>query len=90
MIFLSNSQPLLNEDRHTALVFGFMRHAPTNLALNPWLSKVLGRSVEALPLRQHDFWPTLTSRVPGSVRTESELAFEADDGQRLIVVLGEE
>lgn len=87
MKFLSNWQPLINEDRHTALLFGFMRHAPAASALNPWLSRVLGRSAEAEPLGQHEFWPNLRSVVPGSVSTQPELLLRANDGAPLTVVI---
>lgn len=87
MKYLSNWQPLANEDRHTALLFGFMRHAPVAAALNPWLSRVLDKPVNATPLSQQAFWPSLRSVVPGSVRTEPELVFFADDGAPLTVVV---
>jgi hypothetical protein len=86
MKYLSNWQPLVNEDRHTALLFGFMRHAPVE-ALDSWLSLTLGRSVEAVPLRQQAFWPNLPSVIPGSLMTQPELVFEADDGSPLTVVV---
>jgi hypothetical protein len=34
--FLSRWQPLRDEDAHTALVFEFLRFAPTTVALDPW------------------------------------------------------
>lgn len=61
MKYLSNWQPLVNEDRHTALLFGFMRHAPVESALNPWPSAVLGRPMRARALTQDAFWPNLPS-----------------------------
>src|SRR4051812_7008909 len=87
MKYFSNWQPLSNEDRHTALLFGFMRHAPVLHALNPWLSLVLGRDVAAAPLEQGSFWPTFPSRVPGSLLTQPELVFDAHDGRPLTVVV---
>jgi hypothetical protein len=84
--YLSNWQPLVNEDRHTALLFGFMRHAPID-ALNSWLSSILDRPVEATPLGQHAFWPNLPSVMPGSVITQPELVFDADDGSPVTVVV---
>lgn len=88
MKYLSNWQPLTNEDRHTALLFGFMRHAPVHNALNPWLLEVLGRRVDAEPLSQNTFWPRLPSIVPGSATTEPEIVFRAqdEDGPFTVVV----
>lgn len=87
MSFYSRWQPLLDEDRHTALVFGFLRHAPVGLALVPWLERVLDRPVTAEPLAASSFWPTLPSVVAGSEWTEPELVFDADDGQPLKVIV---
>ena len=87
MKYLANWQPLLNEDRHTALLFGFMRHAPLASALNPWLSSVLDRPVEAASLSHGAFWPTFPSRVPGSLFTQPELVFDVHDGAPLTVVV---
>jgi hypothetical protein len=46
MKYFSGWQPLVHEDQYTALLFGFMRHAPAALALSPWLSGLFGRPVE--------------------------------------------
>ena len=48
--FYSQRQPLVEEDRHTALVLGFLRPAPVAGALEPWLGVVLGREVRAKPM----------------------------------------
>jgi hypothetical protein len=85
--FLSRWQPLRDEDAHTALVFGFLRHAPTTVALDRWLTSTLGRPVSALPLERSSFWPSLESVVEGSQFTEPELVFEANDGGLLTVVI---
>src|SRR5688572_22230418 len=52
LTFLSHWQPLRNEDAHTALVFGFLRHADPEYGLGPWLTSVLQRErpVTAAPL----------------------------------------
>jgi len=83
MKYLSHWQRLDNEDKHTALLFGFLRHAPVESALNPWLTSILKRQVTAEPLEQSSFWPRLRSIVPGSLLTEPELVFQADDGKPL-------
>jgi len=85
--FYSRWQPLLDEDRHTALVFGFLRHAPVALALGPWLEQVLDRKVKPTALQPSSFWPNLPSVVEGSEWTEPELVFDADDGQTLKVIV---
>jgi hypothetical protein len=85
--FYSRWQPLVDEDRHTALVFGFLRHAPADLGLGPWLEEVLRRTVSAIALEPSSFWPNLPSVVVGSVSTVPELVFEADDGQPLNVIV---
>jgi hypothetical protein len=87
MKYLSKWQPLDNEDEHTALLFGFLRHAPVEYALNPWLTSILEREVKADPLGQTAFWPRLRSIVPGSFLTEPELVFQAYDGLPLSVVI---
>ncbi len=79
MSFYSRWQPLVDEDRHTALVFGFFRHAPVALGLEPWLTAVLGRPVRAQPLAPQSFWPMLPSVVSGWASTEPELVFDAHD-----------
>jgi hypothetical protein len=85
--FFANWQPLHDEDAHTALVFGFMRHAPVERALAPWLSATLGRDVKVEPLEPGNFWPQYDSVVEGSHWTEPELVVVADDGQPLLVVV---
>jgi hypothetical protein len=57
-------QPLDNEDQRTALVFGFLRHAPPEHGLSPWLTDILGRRVTAKALEPEDFWPGYTSHMP--------------------------
>jgi hypothetical protein len=87
MKFFATWQPLRNEDAHTALVFGFMRHAPNELALDPWLSEVLGRPVTTQALGTEAFWPSYPSVVAGRTRTEPELVIDANDGRPLRVVI---
>ena len=87
MKYFANWQPLRNEDAHTSLVFGFMRHAPVTNALNPWLSEVLGRPVLAESIEPGEFWPVYPSRIEGHHRTEPELVFDADDGRPLVVIV---
>lgn len=88
MKFFSRWQPLVDEDAHTALVFGFMRHAPVKAMLEPWLTNLLGRHVTVdEPLAPHDFWPNYRSRMEGRTRTEPELVFAADDGRPLLIVV---
>jgi hypothetical protein len=48
--FYSRWQPLVDEDRRTALVFGFLRNAPVTEAIEPWLGVVLGREVRVKPM----------------------------------------
>lgn len=72
-------QPLDNEDERTAAVFGFLRHAPPEHGLSPWLSEILGRRVTATGLNPDDFWPTYQSHVPGHRSTCPELVFRVDD-----------
>lgn len=87
MSFLSRWQPLNDENAHTALVFGFLRHAPAQAALDVWLSRTLGRSVSAEPFERSCFWRTVPSVIPGSHYTEPELVLIADDGAPLTVVV---
>ena len=87
MKFFSNWQPLIDEDAHTALTFGFFRHAPTQQALQPWLRGVLGRDAAPVPLEHANFWPSYDSRIEGRHRTEPEMVFEADDGGNLLVIV---
>ena len=86
--YFSVWQPLVDEDAHTALVFGFLRHAPATYALNPWLSQALDRAVTALPPEPVSFWPTYASVMEGHHRTEPELVFDAVDelGQLTIII----
>jgi hypothetical protein len=85
--FYSLWQPPETEDLQTALVFGFFRHAPVALALQPWLADVLGRDVAVDPLAVDDFWPQFPSVVEGHERTEPELVFHADDGSPIVVII---
>jgi hypothetical protein len=87
MKYFSVWQRLVDEDHHTALVFGFMRHAPREAALNPWLSEVLGRPVEAESLSLMSFWPRLPSVMENTFWTEPELMFAASDPEPLLVVV---
>ena len=89
MSFYSRWQPLLDEDQHTALVFGFFRHAPVSIALEPWLCLVLGRSVTAEPLQPRSSWPLLPSIIEGSTATEPELVFDANDASGPLKVVVE-
>jgi hypothetical protein len=73
-------QPLSTEDARTALVFNFLRHAPPEAGLHPWISEVLGRPVKSQPLRPENFWPRYKSRLPEHHWTEPELVFTVDDG----------
>jgi hypothetical protein len=84
MKFYSVWQPLKNEDAHTALVFGFLRHAPPELALQPWLQKVLGPGVKIGSLSADRFWP----RYPSSDQevTEPDLAFPVDGGDSWVII----
>lgn len=87
MKYFAHWQPLQDEDKHTALLFGFLRHAPLDAGLNPWLQATLGRPLEATPLAPSDFWPRYASLVEGSAHTEPELVFAASDGRPLTVVI---
>jgi hypothetical protein len=80
-------QPLASEDARTALVFGFLRHAPVEHGLAPWLTDVLGRPVTATPLEPENFWPRFASRLEDHEWTEPELVIEAADGDPLVVVV---
>jgi hypothetical protein len=49
--FFSRWQPVRDEDHLTALVFGFLRHAPAVAGIDAWLTLTLCRPVEvARPL----------------------------------------
>jgi hypothetical protein len=72
-------QPLDDEDQRTAMVFGFLRHAPVEHGLSRWLSEILERAVVAKPLEPEDFWPGYTSHMPNCTATYPELVFEAED-----------
>ena len=87
MKYFSHWQPLRDEDAHTALVFGFFRHAPTSIGLDVWLTRVLGRPVSAAGLAPPSFWPHLVSVVPGSSYTEPEIVLAANDPEPLTVVI---
>jgi hypothetical protein len=83
--FYTRWQRVAGEDARTALVFGFMRHAPAACALNPWLTEVLGRPVEAEPLEPASFWPSYASTTASW--TEPDLGFPANDGRPLWVIV---
>lgn len=84
MKFYSVWQPLKNEDAHTALVFGFLRHAPPELALQPWLQSVLGPPVKTNSLSIEHFWPPYPSSHQEI--TEPDLAFPVDGGDSWVIV----
>jgi len=85
--FDSHWQPLRNEDAHTAMVFGFLRHAPTSFALDPWLAEVLDRPAVGEPLDVSSFWPHYVSSEDDRAFTEPDVVIQADDGQPLLVVV---
>lgn len=85
MSFFALWHPLRKEDDHTALVFGFLRHAPVEAALGPWLTDVLGRSVSPPPLLPEDFWPRYPSLDEQTSATVPDLVFETDDGLTVII-----
>jgi hypothetical protein len=87
--FLSYWQPLKDEDAHTALVFGFLRHAPAQAALDPWLSRTLDRDVSAEPLERSCLWPIVPAVTPGFQYTEPELVLTAHDGAGELIVVVE-
>ena len=87
MSFFTHWQPLHNEDAHTALVFGYLRHAPAAHGLEPWLTATLGRPVTAPQLEPESFWPAYLSGGEGQQRTLPDLAFDANDGERLLVLV---
>lgn len=86
MSFYSAWQPLVDEDAQTGLVFGFLRHAPPDRALTPWLEETLGRTVSPQPLSVHSFWPPYESIIPGHKRTVPELVFRAQQEAGALVV----
>lgn len=86
MSFYSAWQPLETEDAQTALVFGFLRHAPAELALRPWLAKTLKRDASAGPLQLDDFWPSYRSALAKHTRTVPELVFHAEDDRGELVI----
>jgi len=89
--FYSTWQPLdgATEDQQTALVFGFLRHAPADDVLKPWLTEVLEPDQEQAvsPLAASDFWPDYSSIVDGSKRTQPEVVFEINAGGPMLVVI---
>ncbi|MCA1656685.1 MAG: hypothetical protein LC713_03075, partial [Actinobacteria bacterium] len=87
MGYYAHWQPLVDENAHTVLTFGFLRHAPPDSALNPWLSEVLQRAVTCQGLQADAFWPRYRSTVGGSVSTEPEVVFWARDSEPLLVVI---
>ncbi|MGC9221654.1 MAG: hypothetical protein ACP5H2_09950 [Solirubrobacteraceae bacterium] len=86
MKFYSIWQPLKNEDALTALVFGFLRHAPAELALQAWLTQLTGEPVATGPLTSCDFWPRYESLVGGHQSTEPDLAFQLDASGSWVIV----
>src|SRR4051794_14340325 len=82
-------QPLggATEDAHTALVFAFLRHAPADAALAPWLNDVLDGDVTVGKLEIDAHWPDYDSAFGGTI-TQPEFSFRvACDGRpRLIVI----
>jgi hypothetical protein len=87
MSLYSSWQPLVDENGQTALVFGFMRHAPVASALRPWLADVLGRNVSVQPIDAEHFWPRFRSIVDGYSWTEPDIVFGADDGGPVVVIV---
>lgn len=85
--FYANWQPPRIEDALTALVFGFMRHAPSEICLDPWLSTILRRPITTHGLELSDFWPQFDSSFEAQDRTEPDLVFDASDGEPLVVVV---
>lgn len=74
-----------SEDERTALVFGFLRHAPVDVALQPLLEGILGVAVRVDPLERRHFWPAFPS---GSGRVIPDLCFPAAvAGERAMVVV---
>ena len=69
MSFFTHWQPLHNEDAHTALVFGYLRHAPATHGLEPWLTATFGRPLTAPSLEHESFWPAHLSGHEGQQRT---------------------
>jgi hypothetical protein len=80
-------QPLdgASEDVHTALVFGYLRHAPAKAALAPWLTHV-GEPVAVDELELDAHWPDYES-VFGGTTTQPELAFSAAIGGRMRLIV---
>lgn len=88
LTFYSVWQPLGTEDAQTALVFGFLRHAPVEAGLQPWLAETLGREATTGPLAARDFWPSYASVLAHHVRTVPELVFDAtDSGGQLVITV---
>lgn len=82
-------QPLAgaSEDVHTALVFGFLRHAPADAVLTPWLGKILDGDVAADGLDFDAQWPDYRSAFGGQT-TQPELTFSiTKDGRRRLIVI---
>jgi hypothetical protein len=67
------------------LVFGFLRDAPVEAALGPWLTDVLGRSVSPSALLSEDFWPRYPSLDEQTSATLPDLVFETDDGLTVLI-----
>src|SRR5579875_3829055 len=89
MSFFSAWQPLTSENAQTALAFGYLRHAPPEEALCPWLSEIMGRDLLCEPLELSAFWPTYGSMVDGHQRTTPELVFIAKDATSEVTIVVE-
>ena len=76
-----------SEDTCTALVFGFFRHAPAEVGINPWLRVVLeDESASRPPLAISDFWPR---QFDGPSPVIPDLCFRAKDQHGDLVVIVE-
>jgi len=76
-----------SEDTCTALVFGFFRHAPSSVGINPWLQEALGDpTVTRASLAANDFWPR---QFDGPSPVIPDLCFGAKDGRGDLVVVVE-
>jgi hypothetical protein len=85
--FFSRWQRPEIEDHLTALVLGFMRHAPVALACSPWLSEVLGRPVRVESITVGDLWPNFPTLAKDGMRTEPDAVLRVEDGSPLLVVI---
>lgn len=88
MKYFAHRQRLGPEDSLTALVFGFLRHAPAELGLAPWLTEIFDRAMRVEePLTPENFWPSYSSMMAGRTRTEPDLVFRAHDGRPVLVIV---